>query len=172
MADPSALIQVISDHELTFMGKSYRCAVGKKGFAKDKREGDHCSPTGTYSLRECWYRPDRLEAPHTKLFVRPIFENDGWCDASGDANYNQHVKLPYDASHENLWRDDHVYDVIVPLSYNDDPAEAGKGSAIFMHIARPDFSGTEGCVALTKEDLLEVLKNASADTQITILKAD
>lgn len=153
---------------LTFQGKSYRCAVGKNGFATEKKEGDGCSPIGSFALRECWYRADRLPAPQTHLPLRIITENDGWCDDVTHPEYNQHITLPFAASHEKLWREDHVYDLIIPLGYNDVPIVKGKGSAIFMHLAKQNYSGTEGCIALAKEDLLEILKHCSTETVITI----
>lgn len=153
---------------LTFRNRQFRCTIGKGGFAVDKREGDGCTPIGTYALRECWYRPDRLDAPKTGLPVRAIGENDGWCDDPASAEYNRHVKLPYGFSHERLWRDDHAYDVIVPLGYNDDPPLAGRGSAIFMHVERDSYGPTEGCVALGLQDLLGILPELTTGTRIEI----
>lgn len=162
-------LRVISDRALEFNGKVYRCAVGKRGFSQNKTEGDNCTPIGTWPLRECWWRADKLASkPQTALFTRMIGEDDGWCDAPLDWQYNRHVKLPYEASHEALWRKDDVYDVIVPLGYNDAPITPQKGSAIFMHVAKPDFAGTEGCVALALPDLLEILAQVDADTQMEI----
>lgn len=163
-------IQVISATELRFNGKAYRCAIGKNGFTRTKIEGDNCTPIGVFPLREMWWRKDRLtDAPKAPLPAREITPQDGWCDAPTDEYYNTHVKLPFAASHEKLWRDDHVYDVIIPLGYNDAPVEAGKGSAIFFHVAKPDYAGTEGCVALALPDLLEVLATIQPDTQMEIL---
>jgi L,D-peptidoglycan transpeptidase YkuD (ErfK/YbiS/YcfS/YnhG family) len=164
---PSDRLQV-RGNTLTFCGKTYACAVGKNGFAADKKEGDGCTPTGLFALRECWHRVDRLPAPQTLLHRRAILENDGWCDAPGAVEYNRHIKLPFTASHEKLWREDHVYDLIIPLGYNDNPIIPGKGSAIFMHIAKPDYSGTEGCIALYPSDLLEILSLCQRDTLMHI----
>ena len=162
-------LRVVSATELVFDGKTYRCAIGKSGFTKSKIEGDHCTPVGTFPLRECWWRPDRLShAPQTVLPIRSIMPDDGWCDAPDDVYYNTHVKLPFAASHEKLWREDHVYDVIVPLGYNDSPVESGKGSAVFMHIAKPDYTGTEGCIALALPDLLEILGKVTINSCMQI----
>lgn len=162
-------IRVISENELEFGGVRYRCAVGKNGFTHEKIEGDNCTPTGVFPLRACWWRADKLDnAPRTVLPKREISAADGWCDEPTDPYYNTHVKLPFAASHEKLWREDDVYDVIVPLGYNDSPVEAGKGSAIFLHVARPDYAGTEGCVALALPDLLAVLAKVDAVTQMEI----
>ena len=86
-----------------------------------------------------------------------IAQDDGWCDAPGDPAYNRPVKLPYSASAERLWREDHLYDIIVVLGFNDDPVVAGKGSAIFLHLAKADYAPTAGCVALALDDMLAAL---------------
>ncbi len=152
-----------------FGDQQFRCAIGKGGFSNDKREGDGCSPVGVFTLRECWYRLDRLAPPETKLPLKIIRENDGWCDDSESPEYNTHVRLPYHYSHEKLWRDDHVYDLIVPLGYNDDPIINGRGSAIFMHLAHNDYKPTEGCVALALHDLITILPHLNTQTSIEIL---
>lgn len=149
-------------------GSALRCALGRAGIATDKREGDGATPAGAFALREVLYRPDRGAPPVTSLKLRPLDPADGWCDAPGDVNYNQKVRLPYRASAETLWRADGVYDLIVVLGYNDAPVIGGRGSAIFLHVARPDFAPTEGCVALGRGDLLRVLKEADATTRIIV----
>ena len=135
---------------------------------KVKKEGDKCTPLGRFFFRECWYRSDRMTAPNTGLPLRIITPTDGWCDDVGSPCYNRHVTLPFNFSHETLWREDHLYDVVVPLGYNDDPVIVGKGSAIFMHIAKPAYAGTEGCVALASADLLEILPLITLRSQIEI----
>jgi L,D-peptidoglycan transpeptidase YkuD (ErfK/YbiS/YcfS/YnhG family) len=159
-----------SKKELEFNGKTYQCAIGT-GFcpSNEKREGDGLTPLGTYPLRELLYRADKFESvPTTTLPVKTLHENDGWCDESNDENYNKLVKMPYSASHEQLYFYDDVYDLIVPLGYNDNPPVAGKGSAIFFHIATDGYTPTEGCVAVNREDLLEILFNCTPNTQMTI----
>jgi L,D-peptidoglycan transpeptidase YkuD (ErfK/YbiS/YcfS/YnhG family) len=94
--------------------------------------------------------------------------DDGWCDDPSSPQYNQHVMLPFAPGHETLWRDDHVYDVIVVLGHNDDPPVSGMGSAIFMHLARPDYTGTEGCVAVALPDMLNFLRAAKPGDAIEI----
>lgn len=147
-----------------------RCALGKGGVisAADKREGDLRSPLGLWPVRYVWYRPDRLPVPQTVLPVKALSPDDGWCDDVDSDLYNLPVKLPFGKSHEKLWRDDHVYDLIVVLGHNDDPPVKGLGSAIFLHLAREDYSGTEGCVALSLEHLRELLKTADAETYVEI----
>jgi L,D-peptidoglycan transpeptidase YkuD (ErfK/YbiS/YcfS/YnhG family) len=139
-----------------------RCALGAGGVvtAAAKREGDRASPIGIWPLRRVLYRPDRAPPPETELPMLPLAPDDGWCDAPHDPAYNRPVKLPYPASAEALWREDHVYDLIVVIGHNDDPVVAGLGSAIFWHLARADWRPTEGCVAVDRETMLAALKAA------------
>lgn len=151
-------------------GRTYPCALGRSGIvsAHDKQEGDGATPAGTFFLRELWYRQDRLNEPVCALSKRSIQESDGWCDDPRRSEYNTHVILPFSGNHENLWRDDEIYDVIVPIGYNDEPPIPGKGSAIFLHVARPGFTPTEGCVAMKREDLLEILSNIRSFSHVLI----
>jgi L,D-peptidoglycan transpeptidase YkuD (ErfK/YbiS/YcfS/YnhG family) len=135
----------------------FRCALGRCGIKALKREGDGATPAGLLLLRRVLYRPDRLNRPRTALPVRALRPNDGWCDAPGDANYNRPVRSAYGASHERLWREDGLYDLIVVLGHNDVPRKARRGSAIFMHVARDGYAPTEGCIALARDDLLKLL---------------
>ncbi len=97
-----------------------------------------------------------------------IERDDGWCDAPLDAAYNRPVKLPYRASAEALWREDHLYDLVVILGFNDAPVVSAAGSAIFLHIARPDFGPTQGCIALAANDLLELVPLLGPNDTISI----
>jgi len=154
---------------LSWNATDVRCAMGRGGITNDKNEGDGATPVGRLPLRRVFYRPDRLDAPQTNLSVRAISADDGWCDAPEDAFYNRLIQRPFTASHETLWRDDHVYDVIVELGYNDDPVAPGLGSAIFMHVARPAFEPTEGCVALALDDLLELLRHCDETAVLSVM---
>ncbi len=148
----------------------YPCAIGKAGVTAEKREGDHKSPIGRYPLRRVFYRPDVFKTPpSTALPIQAIGPNDGWCDDPALPDYNRPVALPFAGSHEKLWRDDRVYDLVIEIGYNDDPPVPGRGSAIFLHIARPDFSGTEGCVALPLDDVLEIIRDLDSNSTIAIL---
>lgn len=144
---------------LKFEGRVARCAFGSGGLipAEAKREGDLCSPIGRWPLRRVFFRPDRLEAPKTALPIAPLSPQLGWCDAPEHASYNLPVLLPHPASAEQLWRDDGVYDILVILGHNDDPVRPGLGSAIFWHVAWPDYRPTEGCVAIALVDMLDAL---------------
>ena len=161
-------LTVFADGRALWGHRTFRAALGLAGVSEEKREGDHATPVGAFPMREVLYRPDRLGAPTTTLPVRALASDDGWCDAPADRAYNRPVKLPYPASAEHLWRADHIYDLIVPLGYNDDPVLPGRGSAIFLHVARPDYSGTEGCVALALADLLRVLAEADARSRVIV----
>jgi L,D-peptidoglycan transpeptidase YkuD (ErfK/YbiS/YcfS/YnhG family) len=159
------------DGQIDVNGRSVRCALGKAGViaAADKREGDNRSPVGVWMIRCVLYRPDVYpNGPTTALPVEAMAPDDGWCDAPGDPAYNRPVKLPHPASAEQLWRDDHVYDLVGILAHNDDPPVPGMGSAIFLHLAREDYSGTEGCVALAREDLEALLAMAKPGDAIEI----
>ena len=161
-------IEVSAGGMFKFQDNAYPCALGRSGLTKDKREGDGATPTGDFPLRSALFRPDRIERPTTMLPLRALETRDGWCDDPSDTRYNQIVSLPYPSSAEQLWRDDHIYDVIVVIGYNDDPPIAARGSAIFLHVARKTFAPTEGCVALAVDDLLAVLKDFDRDTEISI----
>jgi len=171
MPSAAASLLVVRGNMLSLSGGNYRCAIGKGGFSANKREGDGCTPLGCFSLRECWYRPDLLKVPETQLPLRVIAKNDGWCDDPAHADYNRHVKLPFVASHEVLWREDGAYDLIIPLGYNDNPVVKGRGSAIFLHCAKPGFQPTEGCVALSREELLALLPLLSQNSMMEIQEA-
>ena len=135
----------------------FRCAVGRGGVRADKREGDGATPAGGLPLRRVLYRADRVAVPSCRLPTEPLSPTDGWCDDPIHGDYNRAVRLPHPARHEVLWRTDHLYDVIAVLGWNDAPVERGRGSAIFLHLARPDYAPTEGCVALAAADLRAVL---------------
>jgi len=134
----------------------------------DKREGDGATPVGVFPLRALWYRPDRLAIPETGLALHPIAADTLWSDDPADPAYNRPVTPPYAASHERLWREDALYDLIAPLGYNDDPPIPGLGSAIFLHVARPDYGPTEGCVAIARDDLLALMRACGPETRIAI----
>lgn len=159
---------IVRKNKLEFAGKTYDCAIGKNGFSDDKKEGDLCTPIGEFELRKIFYRADKNDDISSALPLQKTQPDDGWCDAAEHPQYNQLVKIPFDASHEKMWRDDDLYDVVVMIGCNDSPPVPHKGSAIFMHIAKPNYEGTEGCVALKKDDLLEVLARVSVDTKILL----
>ncbi|MBF0251718.1 MAG: L,D-transpeptidase family protein [Alphaproteobacteria bacterium] len=147
---------------VTVDGERFRCALGRGGLRADKREGDGATPIGRHRFGRVFWRPDRIRSsPVTELPRVAITPSMGWCDDPGHPDYNTLITLPHPARHERLWRDDPVYDVVVELLYNTDPIVPGRGSAIFMHVARPGFAPTEGCIALQLNDLLQILRIAN-----------
>ena len=155
--------------EAAWRGRTLRCAIGRGGIAHVKREGDGATPAGTFPLRRVLYRADRIARPTTALPVAPLTTSDGWCDDPADARYNQPVRLPYPARCETLWREDSLYDLIGVIGFNDEPTLPGAGSAIFLHLARPDFAPTEGCVALSSADLLAVLAAWRPEDRVRVM---
>jgi len=161
-------ITVRRDGTLICEDKIFRCALGRQGVGRKCAEGDGITPVGTYPLRRVLYRADRLSPPVTLLPIAMMEKNDGWCDDPQSPLYNQQIKKPFPASHETLYRDDSLYDIIVVIGYNDHPIITGKGSAIFIHVAQPHYEPTEGCIALSLSDLLEVLALCGTETEIEI----
>jgi L,D-peptidoglycan transpeptidase YkuD (ErfK/YbiS/YcfS/YnhG family) len=147
----------------------FPCALGRSGSRVRKREGDGATPIGRWPIDGILFRPDRMGRPRTKLPVQRVRRTDGWCDAPGDRNYNRLVRHPYPASAERLWREDGLYDLVVVLGHNQRPRLRGAGSAIFMHIARPGYLPSEGCIALERGHLLRVLERLRPGAAIAVL---
>ena len=152
----------------TTPGLTIACSLGRAGIGLPKREGDGQTPAGRHRLVAVLYRPDRSKRPRTRLPAIPLRPAMGWCDDPGDRRYNQPVQLPFPANHEHLWRDDHLYDLLVVLDYNLAPARRGAGSAIFLHLAPSGRSPTAGCVAVERRALLRLLARCGPDTVLTI----
>ncbi len=149
-------------------GRTYPCALGRSGVRTDKGEGDGATPAGCFPLREVRWRADRVGPLSTGLPHRATSPEDGWCDDPDDQRYNQATRLPIDSSTETLWRTDALYDVVVVIGYNDAPVHAGKGSAIFLHVAGPGLAATEGCIALARETLIEIARKLLPGDEIEI----
>ena len=151
-------------------GKSFKCTLGRSGIALviDKKEGDGKTPVGIFPLRQLIYRADRVAKPVTGLPVEVLTVETGWCEDSSHPDYNKKIVLPHTSVHDRMMRDDHLYDYVVVIGYNDTSPVSGKGSAIFMHLARPDFRPTAGCVGLSAADMLEVLKSCDKSSKIEI----
>lgn len=151
-------------------GAVFRCALGRTGATVLKREGDGATPAAR--LRPAWgyLRPPRASAPPALIALRPIDRNLGWCDAPADRNYNRPVRLPYGASHERMLRDDRLYDVLIVLDWNLRPRKRNRGSAIFLHIARPGLQPTEGCIAVEPAVMRRLLPLLSRKTVIRVLR--
>ncbi|MBV9654414.1 MAG: L,D-transpeptidase family protein [Acetobacteraceae bacterium] len=154
------------DGRLILRGQVFRAAFGRGGVRGDKREGDGATPSGLLPLRRVLYRADREPVPACAVPAEPIAPADGWCDDPAETAYNRPVVRPFSGRHETLWREDDLYDLLGVLGWNDAPVRPGRGSAIFLHVARPDFAPTEGCIALALPDLRRVL--ASGLTAIRV----
>ncbi len=144
-----------------------RVAIGAAGVRLHKQEGDQATPAGVLPLRRVLYRADRVGMVRAAVPREPLAENDGWCDDPYHSAYNTKIRLPHEARHERLWRDDPLYDVIGVLGWNDAPVVRHAGSAIFLHVSRRDLAPTEGCIALPLDELLALL--AAGMTAIRVL---
>jgi len=145
-----------------------RAALGRSSIAALKREGDGATPLGRFPIRQVLYRARRVPRPRTELPVRAIRSVDGWCEDPTDRNYNRLVKLSRSRA-EHLTRIDHLYDLVLVLGYNDRPRARGRGSAIFLHLARRGYSPTEGCIALSRQDLLMLLAQLRRGSVIAVM---
>ncbi len=153
---------------LTTGGTTVPVALGRGGLKADKREGDGGTPKGVFRPRRVWWRADRHPRPRTFLPVRPIGPRDAWCEDPDDRHYNRPVRLDAKQRGDRLMRDDHLYDFIIELDHNTAPRIAGRGSAVFLHLARADFSPTAGCVSMTRSAMLQLLKRLGPETKIVI----
>lgn len=147
---------------------AFPCSVGRSGRSFLKREGDGASPRGDWRLRRLFYRADRLLPPCSGLKPLVLRGHDGWCETVGDRNYNRLVRLPYAAAHETMQRQDQLYDLVVELSHNERPRVQGCGSAVFFHLRRPDGGPTAGCIAVSRSDMLKILRLVGPKTRILI----
>ena len=145
-----------------------RCAIGKRGITLNKKEGDQKTPKGSFKLEYILYRKDKIPVVRSLLKKKPIKKNMGWCDDNASKLYNKLIKFPFKYSAEKLWKLKRIYDLIIVINYNLSPIIKNKGSAIFIHIARKNYSPTEGCIALNKKDLLFLLSKVNNKTKLII----
>ena len=147
---------------------TFRCAIGRTGISHLKREGDGATPAGRHRILWVYYRPDRLVPPRTILPLPVLRQNDGWCEDPRHGSYNRPTRLPSSAGHESLWRSDDLYNIVGVLDWNTRPRVSGRGSAIFLHLCRPDYAPTAGCIALSLGDLRRLLGVVSAQVEIAV----
>jgi L,D-peptidoglycan transpeptidase YkuD (ErfK/YbiS/YcfS/YnhG family) len=147
-----------------------RAALGRSGIVALKREGDGGTPLGRFPIRQVLYRADRMPRPRMRLPIHAIHAGEGWCDDPADRNYNRLVRLSPKASIDGLSRADHLYDLVLVLGYNELPRVRGRGSAIFLHLARRGYAPTEGCIALSRHDLLMLLTELRRGSAIVVIK--
>jgi L,D-peptidoglycan transpeptidase YkuD (ErfK/YbiS/YcfS/YnhG family) len=143
-------------------------ALGRGGIKANKREGDGATPRGTFRLVRLWWRADRHPRPATLLPARPIKADDGWCENPADRRYNQRITVPPGSNADRLARTDNLYDFVIELDHNVRPRVAGRGSAVFIHAARPGFAATAGCIALQLPALRRLLAHLSPRTRIVV----
>ena len=153
---------------LKYKNFKFRCALGKGGIKQKEREGDFITPKGKFKLIKIYYRSDRIKKINSTLKKIKIKKNMGWCDDVSSNYYNKQIKINKKISHEKLHRKDNVYDIIVVLNYNLNPIIKGKGSAIFLHVAKKNYNKTQGCIALEKNELLSLVSKIKKNTQIRI----
>ena len=148
--------------------QKFKCSIGYNGLIKNKSEGDGCTPIGTFEINKILYRPDKINNNKFKIESEIIDHNDGWCDDVDSDLYNQKIRFPFKKSAEQLYRNDDLYDIICIINYNLNPIIRGRGSAIFLHVARDDYAPTQGCIAVRKDELLQIALNLERDTTILI----
>jgi L,D-peptidoglycan transpeptidase YkuD (ErfK/YbiS/YcfS/YnhG family) len=153
---------------LTAAGLTIPVALGRGGILANKREGDGGTPRGTFHPRALWWRADRHPRPRTHLAARAIRPEDAWCEDPGDRHYNRPIRLTRDQPGDRLTREDHLYDFIVEIDHNATPRIAGRGSAVFLHLARDHFGPTAGCVSMTRSSMLHLLRRLGPRTRIVI----
>ena len=162
------MMLVVKNGFLICQSQKYRCSIGINGLSENKSEGDGCTPVGTFRINKILYRPDKINDVKFLLDTEIIGKLDGWCDDVNSQFYNQKILFPFESSAEHLYRKDDLYDIVCVIDYNLNPIVKGKGSAIFLHVATDDYSPTQGCVAIKKDELLQIALNLDKETKITI----
>jgi|TARA_B110000211_G_scaffold223847_1_gene274240 L,D-peptidoglycan transpeptidase YkuD (ErfK/YbiS/YcfS/YnhG family) len=145
-----------------------KCSIGKRGITSKKREGDHKTPSGEFTLKSIFYRKDRIKKIKSKLNKIVIKNNMGWCDDPNSKYYNKKIKFPFSFGAEKLWLKDTIYDLIIVINYNLKPVIKNKGSAIFIHISKKNYKPTKGCIAITKSNLILLISKINKRTKIII----
>ena len=153
---------------LKYKNLKFPCALGKAGIKKKKKEGDNITPKGIFRLIEVYYRSDRIKNIKTSLKKNKIKKNMGWCDDPKSKSYNKLIKIPSSEKHERLYRNDHLYDIVITINYNMNPTIKNKGSAIFLHITKGSYKKTKGCIALKRGDLIQLVSKIRKNTKIKV----
>ena len=158
----------LKNKKLLFKDYKIKCAIGKRGISIKKREGDNCTPKGTFKFLRVFYRGDKNKNIHTKLQKTLIEKNMGWCDDSRSKKYNRLVRYPFKFRSEKIHRRDNIYDIFIVINYNYKPVKKFKGSAIFLHIAKKNYKPTRGCIAIKKKHLIILLKLINKKSKLII----
>ena len=162
------MIIVKNSGYLKYKNLKFRCALGKAGIKKKKEEGDNITPRGIFKITKIYYRSDKIKNINTPIKKIKIKKNMAWCDDPRSNHYNKQIKLPSNFSHEKLFRKDNVYDLFLVLNYNTNPIIKNKGSAIFLHITKGSYKKTKGCIAIKKNNLIELISKIKKNTKIKI----
>ena len=160
---------LINKKNLTYNNYKAKCAIGKRGIGFKRKEGDFITPKGKYKVKYILYRKDRIKKIQSKIKKIIIKKNMGWCNDTESTKYNKLIKLPSSNSHEKLYKKERIYDLVLVLNYNMNPIVKGKGSAIFIHVAKKNYKKTEGCVALKKIHLLKIVEGLKKNTLVKIV---
>ena len=160
---------LIKNKNLIFKDYKIKCAIGKRGIGKKKKEGDFVTPVGVFKIKFILYRKDRVKKLNTILKILPIKKDMGWCNDTKSRKYNKLITIPSAYKHEKLFKKENSYDIILVLNFNMNPIKRKKGSAIFIHVAKKNYENTEGCVAVRKLELLKILKNIKKNTEVKII---
>ena len=159
---------LIKNKYLTYGNYKVKCAVGKRGINRKKKEGDLSTPKGTFQVKKVYYRHDKVKNLKTCFKKIVIRKNMGWCDDPRSNRYNKLIKYPFKYKSEKLFRADNTYDIILVLNFNMNPIKKDKGSAIFIHVAKRKFNPTKGWVAIEKKELRKLLKTLKKNSKIKI----
>jgi L,D-peptidoglycan transpeptidase YkuD (ErfK/YbiS/YcfS/YnhG family) len=162
------MIIVKKNGYLEYKGFKFRCALGRSGIKQKNKEGDNITPKGTYKILNIYYRKDRIRQIKSSIKKIKINKKMGWCDDTRSKYYNKQIKLPSKLGHEKLYRKDNIYDIVCVINYNINPTLKGKGSAIFLHVAKKKYQNTRGCIALRKNHLIKLLSLIKKNTKIKI----
>ena len=158
----------IKNNYLTYGDYKVKCAVGKRGIGEKKREGDLITPKGVFKIRGIFYRKDKIKSLKTKIKKTIINKNMGWCDDPKSNKYNKLIYYPFKFNSEKLYRQDSSYDIVITLNFNINPVKKNKGSAIFLHVSKKNYSPTKGCVAIKKNQLIKIVKTLKRNSKIII----
>ena len=161
---------IILKNKETLQYKSFcfKCVIGKKGLSFNKKEGDKKTPRGLFGIENLYFRKDRMKKINTKIKSIPIKRSMGWCDDIKNLKkYNKLIKVSKKIKHEKMYREDSNYDLIIPIKYNFFKPKSKKGSAIFLHVTK-NYKPTVGCIAISKNDFLILLRLINKNTKIKI----
>ena len=159
---------LVNKNFLTYKDYKVKCAIGKRGIGKKRREGDLITPKGLFKIKKVYFRKDKVRGLKTKFSMKAITKNMGWCNDPKSNKYNQLIKYPFPFNAEKLYRNDNIYDIVIVLDFNSKPIKKNKGSAIFLHVAKKNYKPTRGCVAIKKNELKKLLKLFTLQTRIKI----